>query len=349
MLIVMDQSARPEDIERVCKVIERLGFQARPMPGGQRTAIGIVGNETALDAARFHGLPGVRETIAVSAPYKQVSLEWKRERTVVRLDNGTTIGGDGVVIMGGPCSVESEEQLLATAKYVAAAGATILRGGAYKPRTSPYAFQGLGEGGLRILAEARRRYGLALVTEALDETSAERIAEVADIIQIGARNMQNFELLKKIGRLGKPVLLKRGPASTIKEWLLAAEYIVHEGNPNVILCERGIRSFDGSTRNVFDTAAIAVARTMTHLPIIGDPSHGTGRRELILPMARAAIAAGADGVIVETHPCPPEALSDGQQSLYPDQFTEMVSALRRIADAVGRRLVDPLAQVAQSS
>jgi len=339
MLIVMDKGARAEDIAGVCAIIERLGFQARPIPG-LRTAIGVVGNEGALDPARFHGLPGVLETIAVSAPYKQVSLEWRREPTVVRLDNGTCIGGGGVVVMGGPCSVESEEQLMQTAAYVAAAGATILRGGAYKPRSSPYSFQGMGEAGLALLAEARRRFGLAIVTEALDEASAERVAAVADIVQIGARNMQNFELLKKIGRLGKPVLLKRGPCSTIKEWLLAAEYIVHEGNPNVILCERGIRSFDGTTRNVFDTAAIAVARTMTHLPIIGDPSHGTGRRELILPMSRAAIAAGADGVIVETHPSPPDALSDGAQSLYPAQFTELVGAVRKVAEAVGRSLVE---------
>ncbi len=340
MLIVMDQSATPEDIARVCGIIERLGFSPRPIPGGHRTAIGIVGNEVTVDAARFHGLPGVLETIAVSAAYKQVSLEWKREPTVVRLANGTAIGGDAVVVMGGPCSVESEEQLFRTAEYVAAAGATILRGGAYKPRSSPYSFQGMGEDALRLLARARERFGLAIVTEALDETSAERVAEVADIVQVGARNMQNFELLKKIGRLGKPVLLKRGPCSTIKEWLLAAEYIVHEGNPNVILCERGIRSFDGTTRNVFDTAAIAVAKTMTHLPIIGDPSHGTGRRELIVPMARAAIAAGADGVIVETHPSPPDALSDGAQSLYPAQFAELVSAVRRVAGAVGRSLAD---------
>lgn len=340
MLIVMHHDARPEDVDAVCERIRRMGLEPRPMPGEQRTAIGLVGNDGPIDPARFHGLPGVLRAIPVSAPYKQVSLEWRREPTIIELANGTRIGGDAVVVMGGPCSVETEAQVMKTAEYVAAAGATVLRGGAYKPRTSPYSFQGLGVEGLKILAKAREAFGLAIITEALDEASADHVAEYADVIQIGARNMQNYGLLKHVGRLGRPVMLKRGPAATIKEWLLAAEYIVHSGMPDVILCERGIRGFDSVTRNVFDVSAIAVAKTMTHLPVIGDPSHGTGRRELIIPMARAAVAAGADGIIVETHPEPTEALSDGQQALYPAQFTELMTATAQIAGVLKR----PLAQ-----
>ncbi|MCA9545175.1 MAG: 3-deoxy-7-phosphoheptulonate synthase [Myxococcales bacterium] len=338
MLIVMHHEATPEDVEAVCARIRKLGFEPRPMPGEQRTAIGLVGNDGPVDPARFHGLPGVLRAIPVSAPYKQVSLEWQAAPTIIELANGTRIGGDAVVMMGGPCSVETERQLMTTAEYVAAAGATVLRGGAYKPRTSPYSFQGLGEDGLKLLAKARDVFGLAVITEALDEASAEKVAEYADIIQIGARNMQNFGLLKHVGRLGRPVMLKRGHANTVKEWLLAAEYIVHAGNPQVMLCERGIRGFDNVTRNVFDVSAIAVAKTMTHLPVIGDPSHGTGKRELIVPMARAAVAAGADGLIVETHPEPTEALSDGQQALYPQQFHDMVRQVGQVAQVLGRPL-----------
>ena len=341
MLIVMHHEATPEQVDGICSRIIELGLRPHTMPGERRTAIGVVGNDGPIDLANFHGLPGVMRAIPVSAPYKQVSLEWQPERTVITLDNGVSIGGTEVVVMAGPCAVESETQLMNTAEIVAKHGAVLLRGGAYKPRTSPYSFQGLGIDGLKLLAKARERFGLAIVTEALDEESADYVAEYADIVQLGARNMQNFALLRKVGRLGKPVLLKRGPSATIKEWLLAAEYIVNEGNPRVILCERGIRSFDSTTRNVFDLAALALVRTMTHLPVIGDPSHGTGRRELILPMSRAAIAAGADGIIVEVHPEPPRALSDGQQTLYPDQFGQLMLDLHGIAGLIGR----PLARI----
>ncbi len=341
MLIVMDHEATEAQIEGVCAAVRRLGLQPKPMPGAARTAIGIVGNDGPVDPARFHGLPGVREAVSISAPYKQVSREWHPADTVVTLANGTRIGGPEVVVMGGPCSVESESQLMAAAEVVARAGATVLRGGAFKPRTSPYAFQGLGVEGLRLLAQARERFGLAVITEALDVASLGAVAEVADIVQIGARNMQNYALLRELGSIGKPVMLKRGMAATVKEWLLAAEYILAEGNSEVILCARGIRGFDSATRNVLDVGSIALVKRLSHLPVIGDPSHATGVRELVVPAARAALAAGADGVIVETHPCPAEALSDGQQALHPAQFTAMVGQLGAVAAAIGRPLQAP--------
>lgn len=338
MLIVMHHSATAADVQGVCDAITALGFEPRPMPGEQRTAIGVVGNDGPIDRARFHGLPGVLEAIPVSAPYKQVSLEWRAQRTVITLGNGVRIGGESLVIMGGPCSVESEEQIMTAAAYVAQAGGTLLRGGAFKPRTSPYAFQGLGEAGLKLMAEARKRYGLAVITEALDPAGAEMVAEYADVIQIGARNMQNYTLLKAVGRLGRPVMLKRGLAATIKEWLLAAEYVLDAGNPDVMLCERGIRSFDDATRNVMDVGAIALAKTLTHLPVIADPSHATGRRELVTPVGLSAIAAGADGLIVETHPEPTKALSDGAQALLPAQFEALTAKAEAIAATLGRPL-----------
>lgn len=336
MLVVMKRGASAEAIKRVCEVIDEMGYRAEPMPGAQRTAIGLVGNDGRVNDSRIRGLQGVAKVIHVSAPYKQVSREWHTEPTVITLSNGAQIGGEGVVLMGGPCSVESEAQLMAAAETVAAAGGVILRGGAFKPRTSPYAFQGLGEEGLKLLARARERTGLAIITEALDPASADLVAEYGDIIQIGARNMQNFSLLRHVGRLNKPVMLKRGMSATVKEWLLAAEYVVNEGNKQVMLCERGIRSFDDSTRNVMDVAALALVKTLTHLPVIADPSHATGRRDMVQPMARAAIAAGADGLIVETHPCPNEALSDGPQALYPEQFHAMAQQVRDIARIIDR-------------
>lgn len=344
MLIVMNSSATKNEVEDVCTFISDMGYEARPMPGGERTAIGLIGNEKPVDTNRVAGLPGVKEVIAVSAPYKQVSREWKAENSLVHLPNGVVIGGSEVVVISGPCAVESLEQILETAEYVAAAGGVILRGGAFKPRTSPYSFQGLGEKGLQHLAKAREKYGLAVITEAVDNESAHLVAEYADIIQIGARNMQNYSLLREAGRLGKPVMLKRGLSATLKEWLLAAEYILNEGNPNVILCERGIRSFDNTTRNVMDVAAIAMLRELTHLPIIADPSHATGRRSLIGPVARASIAAGADGIMVETHPNPNQALSDGPQSLTPEQFEKLMASVRSVANAVGRSVseISPL-------
>jgi 3-deoxy-7-phosphoheptulonate synthase len=341
MLIVMKNDAPPADVQRVVAVIEEMGFQARPMPGRQRTTIGVVGNEGPVDASRLLGLPGVREVIPVTQPYKQVSREWKSESTIVRLTGGLAIGGDEVVVMAGPCSVESETQIIAAAHAVREAGATILRAGAFKPRSSPYSFQGLGKAGLKLLARAREESGLLIVTEAMDPESVNEVAEVADIIQIGARNMQNYSLLKKAGRVGKPVLLKRGMAATIQELLLSAEYILAEGNPDVILCERGIRGFDSATRNLFDLTAIPVVHATSHLPIIADPSHGTGHRDMVIPMARAAVAAGADGLLVEVHPTPDRALSDGAQSLYPEQFEKMMREIRHIADAIGRRIAEP--------
>src|SRR5204863_2429230 len=324
----------------VIAVIEELGCKARPMPGAQRTAVGLVGNDGRVDASRLEGLPGVQDVIHVSKPYKQVSREWKSENTVVRLGaNGSvSVGGPEVVTIAGPCSVESERQIIGAARVVKEAGAVVLRGGAWKPRTSPYAFQGLGRPGLKLLAKAREETGLLICTEAMDPDGIGYVAEVADLIQIGARNMQNFSLLKVAGRAGKPVLLKRGMAATITELLLSAEYLLAEGNHDVILCERGIRGFDPATRNVLDLTAVPVVQSLSHLPIIADPSHGTGRRDKVIPMARAAVACGADGIMVEVHPEPDRALSDGDQSLYPDQFGELMRQVDVIARAIGRSI-----------
>ena len=341
MLIVMRHGAPEEDIRRVSETIEEMGYQARPMPGKQRTTIGLVGNDGRVDGSRLAALPGVQEIIHVTKPYKQVSREWKAETTVVRLPGGLTVGAEEVVVMAGPCSVESESQILQAARAVREAGATVLRAGAYKPRSSPYSFQGMGRAGLKLLARAREETGLLIVTEAMDAEEMDFVAEVADIIQLGARNMQNYSLLKRAGRSGKPILLKRGLSATIQELLLSAEYILAEGNPNVILCERGVRGFDPATRNILDLSAIAVVHGLSHLPIIADPSHGTGHRDMVTPMARAAVAAGADGLLVEVHPSPDRALSDGAQSLYPSQFDLMMKETRLIAEAIGRRVAEP--------
>ena len=341
MLIVMRHGAAEEDIRRVAATIEEMGYQARPMPGKQRTTVGLVGNDGRVDGSRLAALPGVQEIIHVTKPYKQVSREWKVESTVVRLPGGLSVGGDEVVVMAGPCSVESERQILDAAWAVREAGATVLRAGAYKPRSSPYSFQGLGRAGLKLLARAREETGLLIVTEAMDAEEMDFVAETADIIQLGARNMQNYSLLKRAGRTGKPILLKRGLSATIQELLLSAEYILAEGNPNVILCERGVRGFDPATRNIFDLSAIAVVHGLSHLPILADPSHGTGHRDMVIPMARAGIAAGADGLLVEVHPSPDRALSDGAQSLYPEQFDRMMKEIRLIAEAIGRRVAEP--------
>jgi 3-deoxy-7-phosphoheptulonate synthase len=338
MLVVMQHGATQDEIDRVVKTIEEMGYQARPMPGGQRTAVGLVGNDGRVDGSRIEALPGVAEVIHVSKPYKQVSREWRDENTIVTIAPGVSFGGTTVQIIAGPCSVESEEQIVAAAHAVRKAGGTALRGGAFKPRSSPYAFQGLGRKGLELLALARRETGLPIVTEALDEEGVHLVAEVADCIQIGARNMQNYSLLRAAGRMRKPVLLKRGMAATITDLLLSAEYILAEGNEQVILCERGIRSFDTTTRNLFDLTAIPIVQRLSHLPIIADPSHGTGLRDKVTPMARAAVAAGADGVMVEVHPNPDRALSDGAQSLFPDQFAALVRELRAIANAIGRNV-----------
>ena len=341
MLIVMRHGAPEEDIRRVAATIEEMGYQARPMPGKQRTTVGLVGNDGRVDASRLAALPSVQEIIHVTKPYKQVSREWKPESTTIRLPGGLTIGGDDVVVMAGPCSVESEQQILAAARAVRESGATILRAGAYKPRSSPYSFQGMGQSGLELLARAREETGLLIVTEAMDAEGMDAVVEVADIVQIGARNMQNYSLLKLAGRIRKPVLLKRGLSATIQELLLSAEYILSEGNPNVVLCERGVRGFDQATRNLLDLSAIPVVHGLSHLPIIADPSHGTGHRDMVMPMAKAAVAGGADGLLVEVHPTPDRALSDGAQSLYPEQFDRLMKEVRLIAEAIGRRVAEP--------
>jgi len=341
MLIVMRHGAPEEDIRRVAATIEEMGYQARPMPGKQRTTVGLVGNDGRVDASRLAALPSVQEIIHVTKPYKQVSREWKPESTTIRLPGGLTIGGDDVVVMAGPCSVESEQQILAAARAVRESGATILRAGAYKPRSSPYSFQGMGQSGLELLARAREETGLLIVTEAMDAEGMDAVVEVADIVQIGARNMQNYSLLKLAGRIRKPVLLKRGLSATIQELLLSAEYILSEGNPNVVLCERGVRGFDPATRNLLDLSAIPVVHGLSHLPIIADPSHGTGHRDMVMPMAKAAVAGGADGLLVEVHPTPDRALSDGAQSLYPEQFGRLMKEVRLIAEAIGRRVAEP--------
>ncbi|MFO8175650.1 MAG: 3-deoxy-7-phosphoheptulonate synthase [Gemmatimonadota bacterium] len=342
MLVVMKHNASHDEIRHVAEVMQELGYEARPIPGRQRTSIGLIGNDGQVEPNLFQSLPGVLEVIPVSHPYKQVSREWREEDTVVQLGNGSRIGGREIVVMAGPCAVESKEQILGVADALKAMGATILRGGAFKPRSSPYSFQGLGERGLELLAEARERTGLAIVTEALDVQTAEVVAEYADILQVGARNMQNYPLLRKVGRIGKPVLLKRGMSATIEELLLAAEYLLAEGNPHVVLCERGIRSFDNQTRNLLDLSAIPIVKKLSHLPIIADPSHGTGVRNKVIPMARAAVAAGADGLMVEVHPDPNHALSDGAQSLYPEQFGELMAQIRVIANAIDREVFQAL-------
>jgi 3-deoxy-7-phosphoheptulonate synthase len=343
VLIVMRHGASEEEIQRVMTVIREMGYQARPMPGAQRTAVGLVGNDGRVDSSRLEGLAGVQEVIHVSQPYKQVSREWKPENSIVRFPGGVAIGGSDVAVIAGPCSVESEAQVIQAARYVREAGAVILRGGAFKPRTSPYSFQGLGRPGLKLLAKAREETGLLICTEAIDVEGVGWVSEVADIIQIGARNMQNFSLLRAAGRAGKPVLLKRGISATITELLLSAEYLLAEGNEDVILCERGIRGFDNTTRNVFDLAAIPVVQKLSHLPIIADPSHATGLRDKVIPMARAAVAAGADGLIVEVHPDPESAKSDGAQSLFPEQFAQLMREVRVIAEVIGRRVAEPTA------
>lgn len=338
MLVVMKNDATPQDIARVETRIAELGYTARVLPGQQRTVVGVVGNDRPLDPGPFEALSGVLEVIRVTSPYKQVSREWRAEDTVIRLGNGATVGGGELCVMAGPCGVESEAQLMETAEAVAKAGAKVLRGGAFKPRTSPYSFQGMGEDGLKLLARARDRFGLAVITEAVDPESLRLVEEYADVIQIGARNMQNFALLKLAGKAKKPVMLKRGMSATLKEWLLAAEYILSEGNGQVMLCERGVRSFEDYTRNMLDINAIPAIKKLSHLPIVTDPSHGTGRREMVIPMARAAVGAGSDGLIVEVHRDPTEALSDGPQSLYPCQFEQLMGEVRALAGAMGRRV-----------
>jgi 3-deoxy-7-phosphoheptulonate synthase len=339
MLVVMKAQATPEQIQAVCEHIDQLGFRAHPLPGAQRTAIGITGNQGEVDRGNLEALSGVAEVIRVSKAYKLASRDIKEEDTVIRFaGTDAAIGGRSLAIIAGPCSIENRDQAFAIAEQVAAAGAQFFRGGAFKPRTSPYAFQGLGIEALRILAEIRDRYGLRIVTEALDNESLDLVAEWADVIQIGARNMQNFSLLKRAGRQQKPVLLKRGLSATLEEFLMSAEYVMSEGNYQVILCERGVRTFADHARNTLDLSIIPAIRRLSHLPILVDPSHATGKRDSVLPMSRAAIASGADGILVEVHNQPDKALSDGPQSIYPDQFVRMMDELEQIVPVVGRSL-----------
>ncbi|MGA2350034.1 MAG: 3-deoxy-7-phosphoheptulonate synthase [Terracidiphilus sp.] len=339
MLVVMKAQATREQIQAVCEHIQQLGFRAHPLPGAQRTAIGITGNQGEVNRGNLEELPGVAEVIRVSKAYKLASRDVKDEDTIIRFaGTDATIGDRNLAIIAGPCSIESREQAFEIAEQVAASGAQFFRGGAYKPRTSPYAFQGLGLEALRIMAEIRDRFGLRIVTEAIDSETLDLVAEWADVVQIGARNMQNFSLLKRAGKLRKPVLLKRGLSATLEEFLMSAEYVMSEGNYQVILCERGVRTFADHTRNTLDLSIIPAVQRLSHLPILVDPSHATGRRDSILPMARAAVASGTDGIIVEVHNHPEKALSDGPQSIYPDQFATMMNELEQIAPVVERNL-----------
>lgn len=337
MLVVMNSDVTEEQIQGVMDVISSLGFTPKPVPGVQRTTICVLGNETRVDDTKILPLPGVREVIHVSKPYKLVSREGGKEQIVVRVGQAA-FGSKHLPLIAGPCAVEERVQFLETAEVLKELGASILRGGAFKPRTSPYSFQGLGEEGLKILAEARDKTGLPVCTEVMDTADMEIISEYADIVQIGARNMHNFSLLKKAGQQKRPVLLKRGFAATINELLLAAEYIMNEGNENIILCERGIRTYEEQTRNTLDLSAIPIIHTLSRLPIIVDPSHACGRREYISPMARASVAAGADGLIVEVHLDPAKALSDGPQSLSPQDFKVFMKDISVIASSVGREI-----------
>jgi 3-deoxy-7-phosphoheptulonate synthase len=338
MLIVMKADATQGQVDAVVRVIEELGYRAHPMPGASRTAIGITGNQTAVDPSHFENLPGVAEAVRVSKPYKLVTLDLRSDKTIVRVGDAT-IGGDELAIIAGPCAIESREQAFAIAEAVRRSGAKFFRGGAFKPRTSPYAFQGLGEDGLKILEEVREAFGLKIVTEALDESGVDLVERYGDVIQVGARSMQNFTLLRRVGKSRMPVLLKRGLSATLDEWLLAAEYIMSEGNYQVILCERGIRTFAQHTRNTMDLAAIPAVRRVSHLPVIVDPSHGTGKNFMVTPLARAGVAVGGDGLIVEVHNQPDHALSDGAQALTLEQYQQLVTEVRAIHEVIAPAVV----------
>jgi 3-deoxy-7-phosphoheptulonate synthase len=337
MLILMKTGATPTEIENACQAVRDLGYAPHPIEGAVRTAIGITGNKGPLDPRQFTALPGVADAVPVSQPYKLVSREVKPEDTVIEV-RGVKIGGGGVCVMAGPCSVEDREQVISTAVHVKQNGAHVLRGGAFKPRTSPYEFQGLREEGLKLLAEARDKTGMPIITEVKDTESLALVCQYADILQIGARNMQNFSLLEAVGARDTPVMLKRGLSSTVKEWLMAAEYILSRGNRKVILCERGIRTFETATRNTLDLGVLPLLRAATHLPIVVDPSHGTGYAKGVTPLARAAIATGVDGVMVEVHPDPSKALSDGPQALTFPMFEKMMADLRGIAAIMGQTI-----------
>ena len=336
MLIVMTAHAGKPEIDNVIRVVESLGFRAHVMPGATRTAIGVTGNQGAVDLSHFENLPGVAEAIRVTKPYKLITLDLKADRTVVDLGDGARIGDGSLAIIAGPCAIENSKQAFAIADVVQRSGAKFFRGGAFKPRTSPYAFSGLGEAALKILADIRKEFGLKIVSEALDEANVDLVEKYADMIQIGARNMQNFTLLRRVGRSKLPVLLKRGMAATLEEWLLAAEYVMAEGNYNIVLCERGVRTFAQHTRNTLDLAAVPAVRKISHLPVIVDAAHGTGRSYMVTPLARAGVAVGADGLMVEVHGRPDEALSDGAQSLMFEEYEQLVREVRQIHDVISR-------------
>lgn len=335
MLIVMKSDATESDISHVIEVIEKLGFRPHQMPGASRTAIGITGNKGAVDPTHFENLAGVADAIRVTKPYKLISKDLRPEKSVIKVGNAF-IGGNELAMIAGPCAVETVDQVFQVAEVVAKSGAKFFRGGAFKPRTSPYAFQGKGEDGLKILAEVREQYGLNIVTEAMDERGIDLVEKYGDCIQIGARNMQNFSLLKYVGQTRKPVLLKRGMAATLEEFLLAAEYIMAEGNYDVILCERGIRTFGSHARNTLDLSVVPAVQKVTHLPIIVDPSHGTGRNYMVNPLARAGVAVGADGLIIEVHPCPEEALCDGAQAQTLEQYQELYAQVKAIHEILAK-------------
>jgi len=338
MIVAMQEAATEEQVQKVIERLIDMGFEVHRSTGARQTVLGAVGARREFDIRDIEVLSGVGEVHRISSPYKLVAKTFRPEGTVVRFQNGVAIGDDQVVIMAGPCSVESREQLFAVAETVSRSGAKFLRGGAFKPRTSPYSFQGLGEEALKLLREAADKFGMLVVTEVMEISQIPLMLPYVDLLQVGARNMQNFNLLRELGKVRKPVLLKRGIAATIEELLLSAEYLLAGGNYDVILCERGIRTFETYTRNTLDISAIPIVKKLSHLPILADPSHGTGRRDKVAPMGRAAIAAGADGLLIEVHNCPDKALSDGAQSLYPEQFVELMAQLRLIAPAVGRRV-----------
>ena len=336
MVVVMEEGATEEQIQHVIDRLMKMGFDAHRSTGMRQTVIGAVGAKIDFDTRDIELIDGVEEVVRITAPYKLASRHFRPEGSVIQLGKGVTVGGDQICVMAGPCSIENETQIDVIAFRVSELGARVLRGGAFKPRTSPYSFQGLGLPGLKMMREAADRHGLLVISEVMDHTQIPAMIDLVDILQVGARNMQNYNLLKELGKVSKPVLLKRGICSTIEELLLSAEYIMSGGNYNVVLCERGIRTFENATRNTLDISAIPVIQKYSHLPIVVDPSHGTGRRDKVPPMARAAVAAGADGLLIEVHPDPEKAVSDGAQSLYVEQFEQLMKELRMIAPAVGR-------------
>ncbi len=336
MILVLRKNISEKEFDAIIRRIEELKLKPHISRGEERTIVGIVGDSRTKELERWEELPGVEEVIRILKPFKLASREFRKENSVIEIKDGVTIGGNDVIVMAGPCSVESEEQIVKTAEFVKSKGAKVLRGGAFKPRTSPYSFQGLKEKGLELLKIAKEKTGLAVVTEVMSIAQIEKVVEVADILQIGARNMQNFALLGAVGKVKKPVLLKRGMMSTMEELLMSAEYVLSNGSPDVILCERGIRTFEKYTRNTLDISAVPMLKSLSHLPVVVDPSHSTGRRNLVIPASLAAVAAGADGIIVEVHPEPEKALSDGAQSLTFDMFSDLMMRMRKVAEAVGR-------------